>query len=64
MKPDPIIEELHRIREDYAARFNFDMEAICRDLQAKESRNGRRVVSFPPKRPKGWVEPVPEQKAS
>lgn len=30
---DPIVEETRRRREDYAARFGFDLDAIVRDLQ-------------------------------
>lgn len=61
---DPIIEELHRIRQEYAASFNHDLKAICEDLRSKQERDGREVVSFPPKRPKGWIEPTAEQPAS
>jgi hypothetical protein len=60
MRDDPIVEEIHRIRQEYAASFNYDMDAICDDLVSKERRNGRKVVSFPPKRPKGWIERHPE----
>ena len=30
---DPIVEETRRRRENYAARFGFDLDAIVRDLQ-------------------------------
>ena len=36
METDPILEELHRIREEYAARFNYDLRAIYRDLRLRE----------------------------
>lgn len=35
---DPIIEEIHRIRREYAARFNFDIRAMCRDGEEREAR--------------------------
>jgi hypothetical protein len=46
MTPDPIIEELHRIREEIAAQFNYDVFAIGAMLQAKQQEEGRPVVSF------------------
>jgi hypothetical protein len=47
---DPIVEEVRRIREDYAARFNFDLQAMHRDLKARQDTSGRKVVSFALKR--------------
>ena len=46
---DPIVDEVRRAREEYAKRFNYDLDAICRDLQEKQSCKGKKVVSFPPK---------------
>ena len=43
---DPIVEEVRRAREAYAARFNYDLRAIYRDLKEKEKRSGRKVVSY------------------
>jgi hypothetical protein len=50
MQDDPIIAEIRRIREEHAAKFNYDLDAIVADLQAKERSSGRKVVSLPPKR--------------
>jgi hypothetical protein len=50
MHPDPIVEEVRKARELYAARFNYDLEAIFCDLQKKERDSGRPHVSFPPRR--------------
>ena len=33
MPKDRIVEEVRRARERYAARFNFDLDAIYRDLR-------------------------------
>ena len=52
MQPDPIVEEVRKARDEYAKRFNYDLDAICRDLQEKQRLGQRRVVSLPPKRPK------------
>jgi hypothetical protein len=46
MTTDPIIEELHRIREEIAAQFNYDVFAIGAMLQARQQEEDRPVVSF------------------
>ena len=38
---DPIVEEVRKSRDAYAKRFNYDLDAIYRDLQ-KERRSGRK----------------------
>ena len=52
MTENPIVTEVRQARDDYAKRFNYDLDAICRDLQQKQHQSGRKLVSFPPKRPK------------
>ena len=42
---DPIVEELHQIRENHAKKFNYDMWLIYEDLKAKESKNEWKKVS-------------------
>ena len=54
---DPIVEEIRRIREEYAAKFNYDIRAMCRDLMERQGKDGHKVVSFPPK-PAKPVEPA------
>jgi len=51
MIEDPIVAEIHQIREEYARRFNYDLDAMFRDIQEKQLRSGRTYVSFPPNRP-------------
>ena len=50
MSQDSIIKEIRTIREAYAKRFNYDLQAIYRDLKEKEKKSGRKIVSLPPKR--------------
>ena len=57
MTPNPILEELYRVRDEYAASFNYDIAAIGNDARAHQGEDGRSVVSFPPRRPKNWREP-------
>jgi hypothetical protein len=47
---DPIVEEVRAAREAYAKRFNYDLDAIYRDLKEQEKKSGRRTVSFGPRR--------------
>lgn len=51
MAKDAIIEEVRRIRQQYAARFDYDLAAIFRDLQARQKRGEFTVVSRKPRRP-------------
>lgn len=43
---DPIVDEVRRIREEYAARFNYDLNAIYRDIKEQEKKSGYTYVSF------------------
>ncbi len=47
---DPIVEEIRKYRQQYAARFNHDLAAICKDLHERTAGCGREVVSRPAKR--------------
>lgn len=46
MWTDEIVEEIHRIREEYAKSFNYDLDAIFADLRKKEAESGREVVTL------------------
>jgi uncharacterized protein (DUF1800 family) len=46
---DPIVEEVRRIRKEYAARFGYDLKAIAADLHKKEEAHREQLVSYPPK---------------
>ena len=47
---DPIIAELRAIRREYAARFNYDVDAMFRDLRARQDASGRQYVRLPSRR--------------
>lgn len=49
---DEVLSEVRKVREDYARRFGYDLQAIHHDLKSQEQASGRRVVSLPPRRPK------------
>lgn len=48
---DPIIAELRAIRQEYAARFNYDVDAMFRDIRARQEASGREYVRLPSRRP-------------
>jgi hypothetical protein len=50
MYQDAIVEEIHRIREEYSRSFNHDLKAIFADLQRQQAESGREVVSLSRKR--------------
>ena len=55
---DEIIEEIRKIREEHAARFNNDVRAMVEDLRKRQQEGGRKVVSFPPRRPQVLNKPA------
>lgn len=58
MKSDPTVDEVRKVREAHAARFNYDLSALCADLKTKEKDAGHPVVSRQPKlRPSVGVKP-------
>ena len=50
---DPIVEEVRRIRDEHAKKFNYDLHAICEDIRKKQGSSGRRVVTRAPRKPVG-----------
>ena len=53
MNDNPIVEEVHRIREEMLARYGGDLHALVKDMQRREQEaagSGRRVAA-PPRRP-------------
>ena len=60
MWTDEIVENVRKVREEYAAKFNYELEAIYQDVKKQGRAGKRKVVSLPPKEP----ELVPQAKAS
>jgi len=46
MWDDEIVDEIHRIRAERAAKFNYDLDAMFRDIQESQWKSGRKIVSF------------------
>lgn len=61
MSYDPIVEEIHEIRQQLAANFGHDIRAIVEDAQRRDAEDDREVVSFPPRRPAGWSREIAEK---
>lgn len=65
---DPIVDEVRRIRDAHAARFNYDLDAIYRDIKEREKKSGlvfvqgvaRQPVPNQPLQPTGAAIPVSE----
>ena len=46
MWEDPIVAEVHRIREQLAAQFDFDVHAMFADMRNRQAALGSRLVSL------------------
>lgn len=47
---DPIIAEVRAVRDEHAARFDYDVEAIFNDILASQKASGRTYVRYPARR--------------
>ena len=43
---DPIVAEVRKVKEQLAAKFNYDIEAMFRDIQKREKTSGRHYVDL------------------
>ena len=41
---DPIVDEVRRVRDAHAARFNYDLDAIFREIKEREKKSGLKFV--------------------
>jgi hypothetical protein len=54
---DEIVTEIRRIREEFSARFNHDLDAMFRYLKERERESGEHYVSLTKRRKKRWASP-------
>jgi len=47
---DPIVEQVHRARDEYAKKHHYDLDSICEALREQQVQKGRQVVSLPHKK--------------
>ena len=50
MYTDPVIDEIRKYRDQYAARFNYDIKAMLEDIWRRQKESGRQTVTRTPKR--------------
>ncbi len=46
MGKDEIVEEVRKVREQNASKWNYDLKAILADARPGQKDSGHRVVSF------------------
>ena len=51
MSPDPIVTEIHNIREQIAAELNYDLHAMVKAAQQRDALGDRPVVRRAPRPP-------------
>lgn len=43
---DEIVDEVRRVRNEHAEKFNYDVSAICADIRQKQAESKRKIVSL------------------
>jgi hypothetical protein len=52
MQPDPILDEIHEIRQALSKESGDDIRKIAEAARVRQARSGRRVVTLPPRKAK------------
>ncbi len=47
---DEIVDEVRRVRDEHAEKFNYDISAICADIRQKQADSKRKIVSLEQKK--------------
>lgn len=61
---DPIVDEVRRVRDGYAAGFNYDLDAIFQDIKEREKKSGLKFVQGIARQPVPNEAPWPTGAAS
>ena len=48
---DPIVDEVRKVRDAHAKKFNYDLYAIVADLKKQQKAGGKKFVTLPPRKP-------------
>lgn len=48
---DPIVEEVRRVRQAHAKKFNYDIKAIVEDLRKQQSQSGKKYLVLRGRKP-------------
>ena len=43
---DEIVEEVRKVRDEHAAKFNYDVSAICADIRKRQNESEREIVTL------------------
>ncbi len=54
----PIVLEVRKVKEQLAAKFNYDIGAMFRDLRESEKNSGHRYVDFSQPRRKAGTKKI------
>jgi hypothetical protein len=57
MIEDPVVEEVRRARAEYAAKFNYDLRAMCEDLRKRSQDRGETTITHAPRLAHSPIEP-------
>jgi hypothetical protein len=57
MRNDPIVAKIRKVRDAYAAKFNYDLKAMFQDLKRQEKESAQTLASRPPKPAKPRTSP-------
>jgi hypothetical protein len=49
MMKDEVVDQVRQVREQQAAKFNYDLKAIAADARKRQKNSGHQVVPFAPK---------------
>jgi hypothetical protein len=49
MTKDPIVEEIREIRDAWARKFAYDLDAIYEDIKRRERERQSRPITFEPR---------------
>ena len=50
MKLDPVLAQVRKVREEYAAQFRGNVRAMMDDIRRRQKESGRTTVAREPKR--------------
>ena len=50
MKADAVLEEVWKIKDTLAAKHNYDVATLFRDLRKREKSSGRKYVRLKPRK--------------
>ena len=52
VEEDQVMREIHRIKDEIAAEYDYDVKKLGKALKEQQDKSGRKVVSPPPRRVK------------